>query len=40
MAKKKRGIGLLGWVAVLVIILLVLAYLQHHNLVHLPVKLP
>jgi hypothetical protein len=40
MAKKKSGLGLLGWVALLVIVLIVLAYLQHHNLVHLPVKLP
>jgi hypothetical protein len=40
MARKKSGIGLLGWIAILVLILLVLAYLQHHNLIHLPVKLP
>ncbi|HEX5115590.1 MAG TPA: hypothetical protein VFW65_10380 [Pseudonocardiaceae bacterium] len=40
MARKKRGLGLLGWVAVIVLVLLVLAYLQQHGMVHLPVKLP
>jgi hypothetical protein len=35
---KRKGIGLLGWIAVIVLILIVVAYLQHHNLVHLPTK--
>lgn len=37
MARKKRGLGLLGTIAVVVLILLVIAYLQHHNVhIHLP----
>lgn len=40
MARKKSGIGFLGWIAILVLVLIVLAYLQHHGVVHLPVKLP
>jgi len=40
MARRKKGIGLLGWIGILVLVLIVLAYLQHHGLVHLPVKLP
>lgn len=40
MARKKSGLGLLGWVAVIVLVLLVLAYLQQRGMVHLPVKLP
>jgi hypothetical protein len=35
---KRKGIGLLGWIAVIVLILIVVAYLQHHNLIHLPAK--
>lgn len=35
MAKKKRGLGLLGTIAVIVLLLLVIAYLQRHN-VHIP----
>jgi hypothetical protein len=35
-ARKKSGIGLLGWIAVVVLILIVVAYLQHHNVIHLP----
>jgi hypothetical protein len=35
-ARKKSGIGLLGWIAVVVLILIVIAYLQHHNVIHLP----
>lgn len=34
MARRKSGIGLLGWIAVVVLILIVVAYLQHHNLLH------
>jgi hypothetical protein len=37
MARKKSGLGLLGWFAVLVLLLLLFAYLEHHNLIHLPV---
>jgi len=33
---KRKGIGLLGWIAVIVLILIVVAYLQHHNLIHVP----
>jgi hypothetical protein len=40
MARKKSGIGLLGWIGVLVLVLIVLAYLQHHGMIDLPVKLP
>jgi hypothetical protein len=40
MARKKSGLGLLGWIAVIVLVLLVLAYLQQRGMVHLPVKLP
>lgn len=40
MARRKSGIGLLGWIALVVLVLLLLAYLQHHNLVHLPFQLP
>jgi hypothetical protein len=36
MARKKSGLGLLGWLGVVVLILLLFAYLQHHNLIHLP----
>jgi hypothetical protein len=37
MAKKKRGYGLLGTFAIIVIILLIVAYLQqHHFAIHLP----
>lgn len=39
MARKKSGLGLLGWIGLVIIVLLVLAYLQQHNVVHLPVKL-
>jgi hypothetical protein len=39
MARKKSGIGLLGWVGIIVLVLLVLAYLQQHGIVHLPVNL-
>lgn len=39
MARKKSGIGLLGWVGIVVLVLLVLAYLQQRGIVHLPVKL-
>jgi hypothetical protein len=35
---RRRGIGLLGWIAVIVLILIVVAYLQHHNVLHLPTK--
>lgn len=35
MARKKRGIGLLGLIAFAVLILAVFNYLQHHNLLHL-----
>ena len=35
---KRKGIGLLGWIAVIVLVLIVVAYLQHHNLVHVPTK--
>ena len=35
---KRKGIGLLGWIAVVVLILIVVAYLQHHNLIHVPTK--
>jgi hypothetical protein len=40
MARKQSGNGLLGWIGVLVLVLIVLAYLQHHGMIHLPVKLP
>jgi hypothetical protein len=40
MARRKSGIGLLGWFAIVVLVLLVLAYLQHDNLVRLPFRLP
>lgn len=40
MARKKSGIGLLGFIGLVVLVLLLLAYLQHHNLVHLPFRLP
>jgi hypothetical protein len=33
---RKRGIGLLGWIAVIVLILIAVAYLQNHHLIHLP----
>jgi hypothetical protein len=36
MARKKRGIGLLGWFAVIVLLLLLFAYLQNNHLIHLP----
>jgi hypothetical protein len=37
MARKKRGLGLLGTFALVVIVLLVVAYLQQHHLqLHLP----
>lgn len=36
MARKKSGLGLLGWLGVVILILLLFAYLQHHNLIHLP----
>ena len=39
MARKKSGIGLLGWLGIIVLVLLVLAYLQQHGIVHLPVNL-
>lgn len=35
MARKKSGIGLLGWIAVVVLVLIVVAYLQRHD-IHLP----
>jgi hypothetical protein len=36
MAKKKSGLGLLGWLAVIVLLLLLFAYLQNHHIIHLP----
>jgi hypothetical protein len=39
MARKKSGIGLLGWIGLIVLVLIVLAYLQQRGIVHLPVKL-
>lgn len=30
---RKRGLGLLGWIAVIVLILIIVAYLQHHNVI-------
>jgi hypothetical protein len=36
MARKKSGIGLLGWFAVLVLLLLLFTYLEHRGLIHLP----
>ena len=33
---RKRGLGLLGWIAVIVLILIVVAYLQQHHVIHLP----
>jgi hypothetical protein len=33
---RKRGLGLLGWIAVIVLILLAVAYLQQHHVLHLP----
>jgi hypothetical protein len=39
MARKKSGLGLLGWIGLVIIVLLVLAYLQQQHIVHLPVKL-
>lgn len=37
MARRKRGLGLLGWLALIIIVVLVLAYLQKHNInIHLP----
>jgi hypothetical protein len=35
---KRKGIGLLGWIALVVLILIVVAYLQRHNLIHVPTK--
>ncbi len=35
MARRKSGIGLLGWFAVVIIVLIVAAYLQRHN-IHFP----
>jgi hypothetical protein len=40
MARKKSGLGLLGWIGLIVLVLLVLAYLQQRHMIHLPVKLP
>lgn len=39
MARRKSGIGLLGWIALIVLVLLLLAYLQRNNIVHLPFRL-
>jgi len=37
MARKKRGMGFLGMFALVVIILLIVAYLEQHNVhLHLP----
>lgn len=37
MARKKRGLGLLGTFALIVIILMIVAYFQQHSLhLHLP----
>ena len=33
---RRRGLGLLGWIAVIVLILILVAYLQQHHLIHLP----
>lgn len=38
MARKKSGLGLLGWLAVVVLVLVIVAYLQRHN-IHLPTTL-
>jgi hypothetical protein len=35
MARRKSGIGLLGWIAIVILVLVVVAYLQRHN-IHLP----
>ena len=40
MARRKSGIGALGWLAIVVLVLLALAYLQHNHLVQLPFRLP
>jgi hypothetical protein len=37
MARRRRRLGLLGWLAVVVIVVLVIGYLQQHHIhLHLP----
>lgn len=32
MARKKSGIGLLGWIAIVILVLILIGYLQRHNI--------
>jgi hypothetical protein len=32
MARRKSGIGLLGWIAVVILVLILVAYLQRHHI--------